>query len=308
MSERPIYRVLAEVARGAGYGDVTPSRVHRWVREHLLPATGRQVPAGRAGFRTEPSAEAQAQLLALCAWRQETKQLNQLAVLLWMDGWEVPLGRVRQSLRSFVPKDPPRPGNRTEREALEERLEVMAYKFAPRAKARFGRRGVEREEIAEALLPIVRRIAGLGGRIRKQDAAVIERMTGQDRARTDATPTAGPWLTTPGVESVEMATALTLQTARSLAEAGDEELERARPRLRFWLVEGNAIAGHVAAHGDAEFAGLHTFAVQPPKLAVACLVLMLFFDRLGLGSNLDRLIAALSVGQGSTPSASREEQ
>lgn len=293
MSERPIYGALAEVARRAGYTDVTPSQVHRWVRERLLPATGRQVPEGKAGFRTEPSKEAERQLLALCAWRLETKQLNQLAVLLWMDGWEVPVARVRHSLGSFAPSDPPRPRNRTEREALEEHLEVMAYKFAPRAKARFGRRGVQREEIAEALLPILRRIAGLGSRIRKQDAAVIERMTGQDRARVDATPTAEPWLVTPAVESVEMATGLTLHQASALAEATHEELDRAKPRLRFWIRVGPAIAALLAPRGDAEFAGVHTLGMQPPKAAVETLALMLFFDRIGFGSDLDGLIAGL---------------
>jgi hypothetical protein len=308
MSERPIYGALAEIAHGAGYGDVTPSQVHRWVRDRLLPATGRQVSAGRAGFRTEPSLEAQAQLLALCAWRNETKQLNQLAVLLWMDGWEVPLARVRQSLRSFVPTDPPRPRNRTEREALEERLEVMAYKFAPRAKARFGRRGVQREEIAEALLPILRRVVGLGGRIRKQDAVVIERMTGQDRARVDATPAAGPWLQTPAVESVQMASGLTFHTASSIVEVSDEDLERAKPRLRFWIRTGPTIAKQVAARGDAEFAGLHTMAMQPPKEAVETLVLILFFDRLGLGRNLDGLIAGFEGDKRPFGSVAREDR
>ncbi|MCV0384753.1 MAG: hypothetical protein K5799_15130, partial [Erythrobacter sp.] len=287
---------LAEAARGSGYLDVTPSRVHRWVRERLLPATGRQVSEGRAGFRTEPSVNAQAQLLALCAWRKETKQLDPLAVLLWMDEWDVPLERVRRALRSFVPTDPPRPRNRAEREELEERLDVMAYKFAPRVKARFGRRGVEREEIADALLPILRRVAGLGGRIRNQDAVVIERMTGQDRARVDATPTEAPWLQTPAAESVEMASGLTFQTASSIVDVSDEDLHRAKPRLRFWLRTGPAIAKQVAARGDPEFAGLHSFGIQPPKAAVETLVLMLFFDSLGFGTELDGLVAEAAGG------------
>jgi hypothetical protein len=223
-----------------------------------------------------------------------------------MDGWDVPLERLRRSLRSFGPSAPPRLRRRADREALEERLEEASYRMAPRTKSRFGRRGVEREEIAEALLPILRRTVGLRGRIRKRHATAIERMTGQDRARVDATPTAGPWLRTPAVESVEMATGLTLETVNSIVEAGADELERARPRLRFWLVTGREIARRVTALGDPEFAGFHLFGMQPPKAAVETLVLMLFFDRLGFGDDLDGLIVAFD-GDHSRPSVARED-
>jgi hypothetical protein len=69
---------------------------------------------------------------------------------------------------------------------------------------------------------------------------------------------------------------------------------------------GPAIAEQVAARGDPEFAGLHMLGVQPTKAAVETLVLMLFFDTLGLGSDLDALIA--TVGGDSRPSVAGEDR
>lgn len=295
MTERPVYESLAATARAAGHTDVTASRVHRWVRDRLLPATGRQIPLGRAGFRTERSVAAEAQLLALCKWRRHTKRLDELAVLMWADGWEVPTDRIRRALRSFLPRSLPKASSRAERARLQEQLEELAYKFAPRAKARFGRRGVQREEIAEALLPILQRVAGVGGRIRNVDAEVIEQLTGQDRARTDAVGGASPWLQTPPIESLRLATELSFESVAEIVSAvTDLDLERARPRLRFWLFEAPELAVRVAARGDPGFAGFHLFAMLRLSAAVEALVLMLFFDRLELGGNLDELIADLS--------------
>lgn len=295
MAERPVYEALAASAGAAGFENVTASQVHRWVRDRLLPATGHQVALGRPGFRTVRSPAAEAQLLALCAWRRQTKRLDELAVLLWADGWDVPIARIRRTLITFGPKSLPNTTGRAQRADLHEQLEEMAYKFAPRVKAHFGRRGVEREQIAEALLPLLQVIAGLGGRIRKADARVLESLTGVNRGRTDSANNVAPWLQTPPLEAAGLATEFSLASVTDMtANATDQELDHARRRVRFWLSDAPELARRLGQNGDPEFAGLHVLASFRPNRAVEALVLMLFFDRLGLSSSQDELIAGLS--------------
>ncbi len=127
--------------------------------------------------------------------RAHSKRLDELAVLLWIDGWEVPLARVRKALHAYAPAPRPVPKGAA-RDELDWQLGELAYKIAPRIKARFGRRGVDREQIADAVLPILQLSAGLRGRIRKRDAEVVEAFTGIERGRSDSVSGVEPWLLT----------------------------------------------------------------------------------------------------------------
>lgn len=302
MSEGATYERLAAAARDAGHRDITPSRVHRWVRDQLLPATVQRVPRGRHGFAAEPSTQARKQLLALCAMRSRTKRLDQLAVLMWATGWEIPLARIRRALRTYAPHPvaPPKP---PERDEAEWQLAKMAYKYAPGIQARFGWRGVGREQVAEAVLPIFRRLAGLRARIGERDAVVIEQLTGLTRARHDTVGELDPWLQSAPSQALATATELSFSLADHIAtNATDQNLNDAGRRLRFWLETAPKVAELVAAAGDPEFAALHVFATVRANRAVEGLVLMLFFDRVGLSSTHDELIAAITdLGHGPRP-------
>lgn len=294
MSEGATYDRLAAAARDAGHRDITPSRVHRWVRDQLLPGTVQRIPRGRHGFAAEPSAQAREQLLALCAMRSHTKRLDQLAVLLWAAGWEIPLPRIRRALRTYAPRpvEPPKP---SERDEAEWQLAKMAYKHAPGIQAHFGWRGVGREQVADAVLPTFMRLAGLRGKTNERDAAVIEQLTGLTRARHDTIGDVNPWLQSPPSQASAMAAELSFSVLDDIAtNATDQDLENAGRRLRFWLETAPKVAELAADGGDPEFAALHVFASVRPNRAVEGLALMLFFDRLGLSETHDQLIAGIT--------------
>ena len=295
MAEWPIYESLAADARAAGC-DVTASQVHRWVREQLLPSTGSQVSRGRRGFETQPAEGVLPQLLALCGWRRHTKRHDPLAVLLWFEGWVIPTDRVGRALRAWAPKTRPDISTPAKREELQEQLDLMALRFAPRLKSRFGRRGVPYVEIADAVLPMMQRIAGMKVRVRHRDMDTVERLTGLDRARRDAIGDVGPWLTGRPVEALEPLADLRMTSATELIEkTTDADLVAARPRLRLFLSVGPALAQRLHSAGDAEFAGLHTLGLLAPKDAVLALYVALWLGDVGLGAGLDEFLASVDV-------------
>ncbi len=212
------------------------------------------------------------QLLALCRWRHYTKRHDPLAVLLWFEGWPIPTDRVRQALRAWAPKTVPEVSTVAEREEMQERLDRMALQFAPLLKSRFGRRGVTSEEIADAILPVLQRIAGRKARVRHRDAAVIERLTGLDGVRRTGLARSGSPLTARPAEAFVTFSDLRMTSAAQLIEAITETaMESARPRLRLFL------------------------SVLPPKEAVVALFLAVWFGYVGLGGTVDEFLTRVPV-------------
>lgn len=102
--QAPRYRELATVAHAAGFTDVSPTQVHEWRVDGLLPPTGEQVSAGRRqGFATVRTPGVEEQLLALCDVRRETKSWNRLAILLWVDGWPITIERLKTAVLAEMP-------------------------------------------------------------------------------------------------------------------------------------------------------------------------------------------------------------
>jgi hypothetical protein len=274
VAERPIYVSLATAARAAGFV-VTASQVHRWVRDELLPPTAKQVSRGRRGFETQPANGVAEQLRAVCAWRHSTKRHHELAVLLWWGGWVIPTARIRRALAAWAPKTRPDTSTRIKREELREQIDQMALKFAPRLKARFGRRGLETEAIADAVLPVLERVAGLPTRVRTKDARVIERITGIDRARRDKVTDAGPWLHDRPVAAYDLLGNISMTNARDVIDgASDAALAAARSRLSIFLSAGPAIATRLGEAGDHEFAACTSWGLchcaEPSKRCSWC--------------------------------------
>lgn len=96
------YEELAEYARERGYPNVTGAGVQNWTKHDLIPPA--QPRAWGFGHRSiaYPVGTGK-QLLALCRLRYggEVRDLAELAALLWIEEFEIPIARVRDGLSSL---------------------------------------------------------------------------------------------------------------------------------------------------------------------------------------------------------------
>lgn len=223
------YAHLATLAHAHGFPRVTSSVVHSWIRHGLLPRLRYE----RPGFglrRPIGATEVERQLIALCGFRYDSRVRahHELALLLWIDGWDVSEDVVRASLSRF--------------------LEPLAMLADPELRADFAysatRRGrlpprwrrTQPTRTALALDTLFAVISGARS-LEPEDTAELahlESVTGLDRGRTDRVDGVGPWLpTAPGGALAQGAEGVALpRLQHALRRATFEELNRARERAR----------------------------------------------------------------------------
>jgi hypothetical protein len=257
----------------------------------LLPPTAEQRSVGRHGFETVRRPGLEDQLLALCRLRAQTKSWNRLAILLWLDGWQIATDRLRRALQDELP-DPARLGLNPRTEKGLDRLDEYARRFGPAFARRAGLGRVGPTIAANAAMAGI--VAALGGEpYDEEDAVSIERVTGLTRGRTDTVGDAGPWLSGPAAPTVDL-TDFARRIRRLVQNTTESELSAARPRARMLAVDLPQIARALELAYGRNFAGHGLFARGhvTPEMAVGC---SLLFARVGMGRQLDALAASLSV-------------
>ncbi len=290
--EARTYADLAAAAREAGF-DVSPSQVQEWVMAGLLPRTGEQVSVGRHGFTTERQPGVAEQLLALCRLRQRTKSWGKLAVLLWAEGWLVNVERVRAAVLAWFPTTP-LPTHPTEKQL--DQWAALANRLAPKFGAVLGL-GRIGPDVSDGLYQGVLVSAGLGSSYLDEEGAVaIEVAAGMaPRARTDRWNGLGPWLTGSALTGLDvLGRSYSIERLRSLTEsASDAELQRARPLVRFFVLDFPDMVRVIELFKGRNFLGVGAI----PRLAQSApeigLPLALFFAAEGLAEPMDALVQAL---------------
>lgn len=226
---------LIRHARERGHR-LTSKQIDRWRLERLLPQPGARS-AGRGRGVQRPSAEGTAkQLVALCDYLAQDRSLDRAALRLWIDGYPVPLDRVRKSLQRSTP-DPSRltgiaPGD------LSKDIDDFCVQLADR------KRVSERtREMADdgTLQPLFTKFLSLSsGQVLPEEEArefgrAFERFSGMDRGRTDHWEGKSPWLTDDPASPVKnLARVLPLIKRDAVANASAAEMHKARDGFLAW--------------------------------------------------------------------------
>lgn len=289
--EAVVYAELAGVAHDGGFPRITASQVHEWVMDGLLPPTGEQRSAGRHGFETIRLAGAEAQLLALCRLRAQTKSRDRLAILLWLDSWPIGTDRLRRAILKEI-GDPTRVTLNTSGDETLDRMDEYARRHGPAFSRRAGLGHVGPEAAANGTMAALGVTFGVA-EWDEEAAQAIEHIAGLDRARTDIVGDAGPWLDGPAAPSVDLS-GFAFRAVESVKGATESELEKARRRARPMVVDMQLVVRATELGLGLNVAGLGVLARGRlnPGMAVA---IALVFGNIGLGDQLDTLAQTWSA-------------
>jgi hypothetical protein len=286
MPEARRYQQLAELAREAGYR-VTPAQIHHWVRAGLLPATAERRSVGRRGFRSEPRTGAERQLIALCGLRSITTSRGSLALLLWLDGWEVPLGRVRAALVEAVPAPLSHGLNDNDRD----RISALAMEHARSLRRQLPPAKLSQMDVAEVGEFLMRFVVGDQPDPSAELEATLSRAMGLDRAASDTIGSAEPWYDPSSAGVLSLLAGFTLDELHELIESvADDELSLARDPARTLIYDMPRIAEAIElayGRGVAGFGPLRLMSPAEPHLGV---IATLRASRAGLGPSLAALV------------------
>lgn len=289
-AEAPVYGSLSEAAQAAGFTEITPSRVHLFAKARLIPPTSTRRSLGIHGFATELRPRVVEQLLALCALRRLTRSRKALAVLLWADGWDVPIDVLKLALRSPLPSRRLRCSDRS----LDE-VDRLASRTLPRLKRmlRPGRIGDAALDAAAALAPVV---WALLDRIDSVSAANLERLMGFHRGRTDSLPGVKPWLSgRPSFAWNAMLRYANPSMVRDYIDGADQEtLDRSQAHARFLIYELPEFVRGLEAREGSGFGGMGFIARLGPQDAalLGCIAVVVDSFR-AMSRRLDSLIEGL---------------
>ncbi len=202
----------------------TARQIDRLCAEAAIPrpiAKGR----GRArGVRRVWPSETIERILALVRYQNENRSLKICAFRLWLDGYEVPLAKIRATLSASLPKNRVRDSESARAECVRLAETILRRKRMPSRLTKLAKEG-ELQLLFEALLGVAL------GEQNPDPARVIdlfEKATGLDRARSDALPGVSPWLQSEGVDALAIAFDYVKKLAEAIGSATDEELYFAR--------------------------------------------------------------------------------
>jgi hypothetical protein len=289
--EAPVYVDLAVAAHAAGFPRVTAGQIHKWVNDGLLPPTAEQHSAGRHGFETVRLPGAEDQLIDLCRLRAQTKSWDRLAILLWLDSWQITSDRLRRAVLKEL-GDPSKLDLDPASDAGLDKLDEYAKRRGPAFARRAGLGHVGPAAAADGAM------AALGvtfGGIPWDEAAAqaMEPLAGLTRARTDAIGDAAPWLRDRPSPPIDLS-GFALRAPELVRLATQAELDTARPRARVIAVDMPLVA-HAAELGlGLNIAGLGLLAGGHVTPAMAVAVALVFGD-LGMGDQLDAMVGTWSA-------------
>jgi hypothetical protein len=223
------------IAEAAAAGvRVTGKQIDRWRLEKLLQSPGKAGAGRGRGVRRPAPAGTTLQLLRLHQLLAQDRSVERAAFRLWVEGYEVPLERVRAALRKLRP-DPARLAGLTS-----EKVSNAAehYSETLRKKTRTPKR-VKKMADDGSLPPFLEKILSIGmgretdPRSLPKFGEDFERYAGLDRARSDHLEGKQPWLT----GDIEPQMSIIAQVLPKMHpglvdEATDEEYERSRLAFR----------------------------------------------------------------------------
>jgi hypothetical protein len=223
------------IAEAAAAGiQITDKQIDRWRLEKLLQPPGK-AGAGRGRGVRRPAAEGTTQqVLRLHQLLAQDRSVERAAFRLWVEGYEVPLERVRAALRKLRP-DPARLVGLTSENVSNA---AEHYSETLRKKTRTPKR-VKKMVDDGSLPPLLATILSLGlgretdPRSLPKFGEDFERYAGLDRARSDHWEGKQPWLTGDMESQMSIITQVMPKIRPGLVdEATEDEYERSRLAFR----------------------------------------------------------------------------
>ncbi|MGW4982635.1 hypothetical protein [Streptomyces mirabilis] len=253
---------------------------------------------------------AERQLVSLMRWREHTKDLNVLRVLLWLDGFPIATSAVRESvsaslstltqtLERGLEAEASRRGldPASEREAaLNSIASALAARRGPNALPRLVRvTASERTSAVELLL----RLFAFGETLdtTEEEAATVEKVLGVSPGRRQRVNGAGPWLVGPAQDLFDAAQFISVpRMAETLVDATDVELESARQLVAMLFRFLPLVARMIGAVFDNDnYAGLEGVGLldEHPEFVMLLVPMVVGMIRAGWQENLDTIATAL---------------
>jgi hypothetical protein len=291
--------VLAAAAE-AGFA-ITASQLARRHRQGLLPAPT-QRSRGRGGGRgtvTVYPPGTGARLVTVCTLGRKYRRFDDLAWALWWDGHElcdltVVRLRLERVVEEFFGEQARLVGpDGTLTEEAELALD-KAHRTRFNRSLRWARRRVGADDFGLFLSLLISAMTGGGGGIDDDNASLLDRGLGLDRARTDTLGGTGPWL--PGDIREDLAPVGELFDQAVLTAAArlpDDELSRlrddARALLTMFVDLGTVLRPTLDryAFGLAHFGALAEDALSTPDAQAMMLALVGALCEVGLRAGLD---------------------
>ena len=306
MDERLTSGQLQDQARAAGF-EVTARRLEDWRYRGLIPRPVRAGSVGKAPCWLYPSGAAE-QLLALCRWRETTKDLDAVRVALWIDGFPIDEQSVREAITSVLD------GMRVKfEEALadeakrvsaadspvgpEAGLDALAYRAAGVQGSRPTPRTIRmrRAERARGISFLARLFMGYDIEGQLEDAKFAERAMGISAGRRGPAPFR--WLDGDAEELADLRSIIALPVLIDAAQTStSEELARARSFTRAF-VQGLPLVALFAeamlGPRAAGLAGAKNIDDTDPELLCMLVPGFVAAVRSGYSENLDTIKTAL---------------
>lgn len=312
-SAEPDGPALLRIAAQAG-SEISERMLETFRAQDLIPRPRRVGYQGRIPqWRYPPGVDRQ--LIALLRWRQRTKDPDLLKVLLWLDGYEVPVSAIRGALArqlSAITETVERELNlQAQRlgldpasddghsQAIDALAKAMAAKRGTTMIPRHGRlRSADRARAVSLMI----RTFGLGETTEGTagEAAAVERVLGiAPNGRRHAIEGAGPWLTGPAEDLFGAAGIVGLpHMLASVTDASEAELIAARRTVIALFRHLPLMVRMVGVmFGDDNYLGLATMAQisQHPEMAIYVTSMIVAMLRAGWNENLEAITSALGV-------------
>ncbi len=301
---------LLEAAARAG-AEISDRMLETFRAQGLIPRPHRAGYVGRTPqWRYPPGTDRQ--LVALLRWRQHSKDPDLLKILLWLDGFAVPVTNVRDALtrqlraitalmEREISQQARRLGlNPADQDARSQAIGVMAQTLAgKRGSTPLPRRSRVPAEDRTRAVALLIRVFGLGETIEgtAEDATAVERTLGIANGRRQRIDGAGPWLTGPAEDLFGAATITGLpRLLDAAANASDAELTSARHTVIAIFQHMPLMARMLGAvSGEDNYAGFAAFAQldQHPEVVVYIVPMVVAMQRAGWNENLEAVTSAL---------------
>ncbi|PBC69760.1 hypothetical protein BX265_7112 [Streptomyces sp. TLI_235] len=226
---------LRSTAAAEGH-QVTDRMLETFRSQQLLPRPERGANRGRRPVWHYPPSTDQ-QLLALLRWREHTRDVDTLRVLLWLDGYQIPTRAARERLTATLDRwMATLHDGIVQLDSTNNRDAALTAAAATLA----GRRGqhtvlprdtrltaAQRTDAAELMLRAF--VFGEDTASAEEQALVVEKALGLAPGRRDKVAGAGPWLTGPAAALFDAGRLVSLPAlAAAVHGADDQALEAAR--------------------------------------------------------------------------------
>ena len=215
---------LISLAKARGVA-VSSKQLDRWRLAQLLPATSAQSDGRGKGVRRTTPPNTIDQLIALVSYIKSDRSLDYAAFRLWIDGFSIPLPRVKLALKAVIPK--------STREEIKENAAKWDGEIERLSENLSRRRGVPQRvrglasdgSLADMFSTML--TAATGGTVNAASANKaslnFQVATGVDKARTDAVPGGEPWLTEDPQASILDAFQNVLELSAALESANEDD-------------------------------------------------------------------------------------